>query len=65
MQVKVFSNKGDWPQLEAEINTWLKDNDNIEISHVGQSYAYDGEGAFYTLMSIWYAAPVPEKHMPI
>ena len=51
--------------MEAEINTWLKDNDNIEISHVGQSYAYDGEGAFYTLMSIWYAAPVPEKHMPI
>ena len=65
MQVKVFSNKGDASKLEAEVNTWLKKNNNIEISHVRQSCAYDGEQAFYTLMSIWYTTVAPEKHIPI
>ena len=54
MQVKVFSNKGDVPKLEVEINHWLKDNSNIQINHVKQSYAYDDKHAFYTLISIWY-----------
>ena len=54
MQVKVFSNKGDAPKLEADINYWLKDNGNIQISHVKQSYAFDAKHAFYTLISIWY-----------
>jgi len=46
MQVKVFSNRRDTPELEAEINSWLKSNSNIQISHVKQSYAYDGKRVF-------------------
>ena len=58
MQVKVFSNKGDAPKLEAEINNWLKNNSNVQISHVKQGYAYDAKHAFYTLVSIWYTTNV-------
>jgi len=54
MRVKVFSNRRDTPELEAEINSWLTSNSNIQISHVKQSYAYDGKRVFYTLISIWY-----------
>jgi hypothetical protein len=54
MRVKVFSNRRDTPELEAEINSWLTNNSNIQISHVKQSYAYDGKRVFYTLISIWY-----------
>ena len=54
MQVKVFSSRKEAPELEAEINYWLKSNSNIQISHVKQSYAYDGKRVFYTLISIWY-----------
>jgi hypothetical protein len=54
MKVKIFSNQGDAPKLENEINKWLLDNSNIEIAHVKQSYAYDNEAFFYALISIWY-----------
>jgi len=54
MKVKIFSNQGDAPKLEKEINKWLLDNSNIEIAHVKQSYAYDNEASFYALISIWY-----------
>ena len=54
MHVKLFSNRRDTPELEVEINSWLANNSNIQISHVKQSYAYDGKRVFYTLISIWY-----------
>jgi hypothetical protein len=54
MQVKVFSTLADAPKLEADINTWLKNNNNIEISHVKQSYAYYTEHTSHILVSIWY-----------
>ena len=40
--------------MEAEINYWFKDNSNILVSHVKQSYTFDANHAFYTLISIWY-----------
>jgi hypothetical protein len=54
MKVKIFSNEGNAPELEKEINKWLGDNKNVEIVHVKQSYAYDNTLLFYTLMSVWY-----------
>ncbi len=54
MKVKIFSNEGDAPKLEKDINQWLHDNSNIEIAHVKQSYAYDNQEVFCTLISIWY-----------
>lgn len=54
MKVKIFTNNGDAPKLEEEVNKWLSDNP-VNISHVKQSYAYDSKGdTFYTLISIWY-----------
>jgi hypothetical protein len=64
MQVKMFSNPGDESQLESEINMWLKNNNNIEISHVEQSHTYDGK-QFYTLVSIWYTMPTSQRSHPI
>lgn len=54
MKVKIFTNQGDAPKLEKEINQWLLDNKNIEVKHIKQDYAYDNEQLFYTLVSIWY-----------
>jgi len=54
MKVKIFSNVGDASKLEKELNKWLLDNSSIEIAHVKQSYAYDNQEFFYTLISIWY-----------
>ena len=55
MQVKVFTNQGNAPKLELEINEWLKNNTKIQISHVKQSYAYESTGdQFYALISVWY-----------
>ena len=54
MKVKIFSNVGTAPELEKELNKWLLDNSSIEIVHVKQSYAYDNQEVFYTLISIWY-----------
>jgi len=54
MKVKIFTNEGDAPKLENEINRWLHDNKNIEVQHIKQDYAYDNEQLFYTLVSIWY-----------
>jgi hypothetical protein len=54
MKVKMFTNQGDVPKLEEEINKWLTHNP-ANISHVKQSYGYDNKGdMFYTLISIWY-----------
>jgi hypothetical protein len=54
MKVKIFSNEGDAPKLETEINKWLLTNDNIEIFDIKQNYAYDNAQFFYALVSIWY-----------
>ena len=55
MKVKIFTNLGDAPRLEKEINQWLNDNIERKILHIQQDYAYDNKEAFYTLISIWYA----------
>ena len=65
MQVKVFLSQEGAPKLEAEINTWLKNNDNIQISDIKQSYAVDGKHASYALISTWYTVIVPDTHTPI
>jgi hypothetical protein len=65
MQVKVFLSQEDAPKLETEINMWLKNNNKIEISHVTQSYAFDGKHDSYALISIWYTVIVPDTHTPI
>ncbi len=65
MQVKVFLSQEDAPKLETEINMWLKNNNKIDISHVKQSYAFDGKHASYALISIWYTVIVPDTHTPI
>ena len=54
MKVKIFSNEGDAPKLEKDINQWLVEKSNIEILHIKQNYAYDNKQFFYTLISIWY-----------
>jgi len=53
MKVKIFSNQGDSPSLERDINAWLEQNKNIEVLHVKQSYA-DGGESMYALVSVWY-----------
>ncbi len=54
MKVKIFTNEGDAPQLEKEINNWLSES-KTHIQHVKQSYACDSKGdKFYALVSIWY-----------
>ena len=53
MKVKIFSNDGDSPSLERDINAWLEQNKNIEVLHVKQSYA-DGGESMYALVSVWY-----------
>lgn len=54
MKVKFFTNAGNAPALEKEINQWLHDNRKIEILHIKQDYAYDNKEYFYTLISLWY-----------
>jgi hypothetical protein len=54
MKVKISTNQGDAPKLEKEINQWLLENENIEVKHIKQDYAYDNEQFFYALVSIWY-----------
>ncbi|MBW1650310.1 MAG: hypothetical protein JRJ44_06480 [Deltaproteobacteria bacterium] len=55
MKVKMFTNMGDAPKLETEINDWLDNNNNIEIKHIKQNYACDNKGdMFYSLLSTWY-----------
>ena len=54
MKVKIFTNEGDAPKLEKEINSWLSES-KADIRHIKQSYAYDVKGdLFYTLVSVWY-----------
>jgi hypothetical protein len=58
MKVKMFTNEGDAPKLEEEVNKWLSDNP-ANIFHVKQSYAYDSQGKIlYTLISIWYVETI-------
>jgi hypothetical protein len=54
MKVKVFLNEGNIPALEREINKWLTQNPGAVIHHIKQSYAFDNEETFYTLLTIWY-----------
>ena len=54
MKIKIFTNEGDAPKLEKEINKWLSEN-KVHIHHIKQSYAYDPKGdQFYTLVSVWH-----------
>lgn len=54
MKVKIFVNEGDAPELERQINAWVAQNRNIEVLHIKQSYAYDGEHYMDALVSVWY-----------
>ncbi len=55
MKVKIFTNQGNAPKLEKEINEWLDVQVSIKIHHIKQSYAFDSKGdQFYTIVSIWY-----------
>lgn len=54
MKVKIFTNEGDAPKLEKEINDWLCEN-KADILHIKQSYVYDIKAdSFDVLVSIWY-----------
>lgn len=58
MKVKMFTNRGDTPKLEEEVNEWLSNNPT-KIFHVKQSYTYDSkDDLFYTLISIWYVKTI-------
>ncbi|MGD0277645.1 MAG: hypothetical protein ABSB79_16650 [Syntrophales bacterium] len=52
MKIKIFSNHGNVPQLEEEINEWLN-NDKIHLKEISQSSACD-ETSLYTTISVWY-----------
>lgn len=56
MKVKIFTNRGDGPKLEEEINHWLTDtNISISYSHIKQSYIYDSKDDMScALISVWY-----------
>lgn len=54
MKLKIFTNMGDASKLESDINRWLAENGEIDVKHVQQSYACDGQAHFYTLVSVWY-----------
>jgi hypothetical protein len=60
MKVRIFTNEGDAPRLENEINKWLLDNKNIQVKHIKQDYAYDNEQSFCTLISLWYEKGVKD-----
>lgn len=54
MKVKIFTNEGDAPKLEEEINDWLSKS-KADIQHIKQSYVYDiKDNLFDALVSIWY-----------
>lgn len=56
MRVKIFTNRGDLPKLEEEINEWLG-NQNVSMSHshIGQNYIYDSkDNMSCALISVWY-----------
>jgi len=54
MKVKIFTNEGNAPKLEKEINNWLSES-KADIRHIKQSYAYDvKDDLFYALVSVWY-----------
>lgn len=54
MKVKIFTNEGDAPKLEKEINDWLSET-KVDIHHIKQSYAYDIKAdLFDTNISLWY-----------
>jgi type VI protein secretion system component Hcp len=56
MKVKIFTNQGDAPKLEEEINRWLSEKSvSLSYSHIKQSYVYDGKNnTFCALISVWY-----------
>lgn len=54
MKVKIFTNEGDAPKLEKEINDWLSES-KADIHHIKQSYVHDIKAdLFDALISIWY-----------
>jgi hypothetical protein len=56
MKVKIFTNRGDLPKLEEEINQWLG-NKNVSMSHshIEQNYIYDSkDNMSCALISVWY-----------
>jgi hypothetical protein len=56
MKVKIFTNQGDAPKLEEEINRWLNEKSvSLSYSHIKQSYVYDSKNnTFCALISVWY-----------
>ena len=54
MKVKVLTTVGNAPSIEKEINDWLSNHDNINVSHIKQNYTYASDGQFHTMTSIWY-----------
>lgn len=56
MKVKIFTNRGDVPKLEEEINHWLSNkNVSISYSHIKQNYIYDSkDNMSCALISVWY-----------
>jgi hypothetical protein len=56
MRVKLFTDRGDLPKLEEEINQWLSSkNVSISQSHIKQNYIYDTkDNMSHALISVWY-----------
>ena len=55
MEVKIFTNTGDAPKMEKEINKWLSDSKTINVKFIKQSYSYDvKDDVFCAIISIWY-----------
>lgn len=55
MKVKIFTDEGDAPKLEKEINAWLDEGKAEDIYHIKQSYFYDSKDNVYAgTISIWY-----------
>lgn len=52
MKVKIFSNDGNAPEMEIEINKWLSDK-NIIIKHIKQGNVIDKD-IISTVISVWY-----------
>ena len=58
MKVKVFSNyllsRKSLDKLEDQVNRWLKDNPEVKVMEIKQSWAGGGLGPGQLLISLWY-----------
>jgi len=54
MKFKIFAGK-DFSKIEERINTWLEENQDIKIIHVGQSTQFLTEKyPSHTIISVFY-----------